>query len=800
MANVTQLIRRQSSRDLSAQKSIDRLELELEARLVPTAEEVPDYGATNHAFEPSSPVSETTKVPPAEPRKDSVPFEAGGEERESWDSKLQFLLATVGYAVGLGNVWRFPYLAQKNGGGAFLIPYFVMLTFLGLPLFYLELAVGQRIRKGALGAWHQVSPCLGGVGVASAVVSFAVALYYNTVIAWCLYYLFQSFQSPLPWSDCPHAIGVVDHNATTSLGQECERAGPTQFFWYRDALDITPDVMHVGEFNWKIAGCMAIAWLLIYVCIMKGIVASGKVVYVTAVFPYLVLLAFLVRGLTLRGMADGITHLFTPRWEKLEDPVVWLEAGTQIFFSLGLAFGGLIAFGSYNPVNNNCLRDAILVSFTNCVTSLLAGVVVFSILGFKAHETHDRCMAERNATTLALLTEAGDAAERLDLSELLRRRNITLPVCDIQEELQKSAAGTGLAFIIFTEAINQFPLPPLWAVLFFLMLFTLGADSQFGTLEGVISSLIDLKVFPQMRKEALSGLVCLVCFFLSLMFTHGAGNYIFQLFDSFAGNIPLLVIGLFECLGISYIYGIKKFASDVELMCGSRPSLYWLVCWKVVSPLLMVTILAASLIKMAAEGSTYLAWDSILGESINLQWPGWAWGIAAILVILPLMWIPLVPIANTLGFRLLAEEEAAWFPEKELRSAQDITPQRFTALERALLCLSVSTESLKSTDEDQPIKSLPSQNSHQPLLAQDSKKAQKTQSVKSNKSLGGGGGGGGGRNKAAGGGGGGDTPPHSSLKDGHLKGDGGKPLPRGRSEDRAAKRKDKVDKNNRNSM
>ncbi|XP_047492615.1 sodium-dependent neutral amino acid transporter B(0)AT3-like [Penaeus chinensis] len=793
MANVTQLIRRQSSRDLSAQKSIDRLELELEARLVPTAEEVPDYGATNHAFEPSSPTSETTKVPPAEPRKDSVPFE-GGEERESWDSKLQFLLATVGYAVGLGNVWRFPYLAQKNGGGAFLIPYFVMLTFLGLPLFYLELAVGQRIRKGALGAWHQVSHCLGGVGVASAVVSFAVALYYNTVIAWCLYYLFQSFQSPLPWSDCPHAIGVVDHNATTSLGQECERAGPTQFFWYRDALDITSDVMHVGDFNWKIAGCMAIAWLLIYVCIMKGIVASGKVVYVTAVFPYLVLLAFLVRGLTLRGMADGITHLFTPRWEKLEDPVVWLEAGTQIFFSLGLAFGGLIAFGSYNPVNNNCLRDAILVSFTNCITSLLAGVVVFSILGFKAHETHDRCMAERNATTLALLTEAGDAAERIDLQELLRRRNITLPVCDIQEELQKSAAGTGLAFIIFTEAINQFPLPPLWAILFFLMLFTLGADSQFGTLEGVISSLIDLKVFPQMRKEAVSGLVCLICFFLSLMFTHGAGNYIFQLFDSFAGNIPLLVIGLFECLGISYIYGIKKFASDVELMCGSRPSLYWLVCWKVVSPLLMVTILAASLIKMATEGSTYLAWDSILGESVNLQWPSWAWGIAAILVILPLMWIPLVPIANALGFRLLAEEEAAWFPEKELRSAQDITPQRFTALERALLCLSVSTESLKSTDEDQPVKTLPSQNSHQPLLAQDSKKSQRTQSLKSSKSLGGGGGGG--RTKP----GGGDTSPHSSLKDGHLKGDGGKPLPRGRSEDRAAKRKDKVEKNNRNSM
>ncbi|KAG7172289.1 Sodium-dependent neutral amino acid transporter B(0)AT3-like 2 [Homarus americanus] len=701
MANVSQLIRRQSSRELSVQKSIDRLELELEARLVPTTEEVPDYGSTNQAFESTTP---TTTPPPKAPKKGTTKevlaaFE--GEERESWDSKLQFLLATIGYAVGLGNVWRFPYLAQKNGGGAFLIPYFVMLTFLGLPLFYLELAVGQRIRKGALGAWHQISPSLGGVGIASAVVSFSVALYYNTVIAWCLYYLFQSFQSPLPWSDCPHAIGVHEGN-DTHLAHECERAGPTQYFWYRDALDITDDCTQFGEFNWKIAGCMVIAWLIIYVCIMKGIVASGKVVYVTAVFPYLVLIIFLCRGLTLRGMSDGITHLFTPKWEKLEDPVVWLEAGTQIFFSLGLAFGGLIAFGSYNPVNNNCLRDAVLVSITNCFTSMLAGVIVFSILGFKAHETHDRCLAERNATVAALLEEAPPG---VDLADIMARNSTLLPICDLQEELQKSAGGTGLAFIIFTEAINQFPFPPLWAVLFFLMLFTLGADSQFGTLEGVISSLIDLKVLPQLRKEAVSG------------------NYVFQLFDSFAGNIPLLVIGLFECLGISFIYGIKRFASDVELMCGSRPSLYWLVCWKVLSPVLMVTILTASIVKMIVEGSTYLAWDSDNGESLERQWPWWGWVVAFLLVMIPLMWIPIVPIANAIGFPLLTEEEAVCFPEKELRSVQDVTPQRFTALERALLCLSVSTESLNSGDGEGQngqgggrVNSIPSNNSQLPLL------------------------------------------------------------------------------------
>lgn len=130
--------------------------------------------------------------------------ECAEDERESWDSKLTFLLATVGYAVGLGNVWRFPYLAQKNGGGAFLIPYFVMLAVEGIPIFYLELAIGQRLRKGAIGVWNQVSPYLAGIGISSSVVSFNVALYYNTIIAWCLFYFVQSFQAQLPWSECPN--------------------------------------------------------------------------------------------------------------------------------------------------------------------------------------------------------------------------------------------------------------------------------------------------------------------------------------------------------------------------------------------------------------------------------------------------------------------------------------------------------------------------------------------------------------------------------------------------------------------
>lgn len=453
MANTAHLVRRQSSRDLNPQLSLDRLEMkELKGRLVvENGSNTGSYGATNMAFEDTSPTScpNTTlasvdlasKLDGIVEEKGTFRPECGEDERESWDSKLTFLLATIGYAVGLGNVWRFPYLAQKNGGGAFLIPYFVMLAIEGIPIFYLELAIGQRLRKGAIGVWNQVSPYLGGIGISSAVVSFNVALYYNTIIAWCLFYFVQSFQSELPWSECPN---VYYNNGSYASEPECVSSSPTQYFWYRTTLMISSDINTPEAFNWKIGLALVIAWILVYMCMIKGIASSGKVVYVTATFPYVVLIIFFFRGVTLTGMSDGLRHLFTPKWHTILDPVVWLEAGTQIFFSLGLAFGGLIAFSSYNPVNNNCYRDALMVSLTNCFTSMFAGIVVFSIIGFKATMVYEKCLESRNATLTTLLgsnydveniPEAGTTFTIATNGSLESIVMPELPVCDLEKEL-----------------------------------------------------------------------------------------------------------------------------------------------------------------------------------------------------------------------------------------------------------------------------------------------------------------------------------------------------------------------------
>ncbi|XP_017887717.1 sodium-dependent neutral amino acid transporter B(0)AT3 [Ceratina calcarata] len=707
MANTAHLVRRQSSRDLKPQKSVDKLEMkEMRGRLVVDNRKTnttANYGATNAAFEDSSPNTKNkanngggvSKVLGSNEGKAIFRPEAGEDERENWDSKLTFLLATVGYAVGLGNVWRFPYLAQKNGGGAFLIPYFVMLAIEGIPIFYLELAIGQRLRKGAIGVWNQVSPYMGGIGLSSAVVSFNVALYYNTIIAWCLFYFVQSFQSNLPWAECPN---VYFQNGSYAPEPECTVSSPTQYFWYRTTLMISEDINTPELFNWKIAVSLVIAWILVYMCMIKGIASSGKVVYVTATFPYIVLIIFFFRGVTLTGMGDGLRHLFTPKWWKIADPVVWLEAGTQIFFSLGLAFGGLIAFSSYNPVNNNCYRDAIMVSLTNCFTSMFAGIVVFSIIGFKATMVYEKCLEERNSTLLNIYGQTDRIPDEIPVSGTVLNISTSngtidniimpeLPECDLEKELDNSASGTGLAFIIFTEAINQFPGAQFWSVLFFLMLFTLGIDSQFGTLEGVVTSIVDMKLFPNLRKEILTGGICLVCCVISMAFAHGAGSYVFVLFDNFSGNFPLLIIAFFECIAVSYVYGLKRFADDIELMTGNRPGLYWLICWKYLSPMAMLSILIASIVEIIVDGSGYPAWVASRGETEKHEWPLWAVVLIGILILASVLWIPTVAICRLFGILIIEDNEKAWFPAADLKEFHGIVPHEVTPAETLLFCI-----------------------------------------------------------------------------------------------------------------
>ncbi|KAM8840976.1 sodium-dependent neutral amino acid transporter B(0)AT1-like isoform 1-T1 [Spinachia spinachia] len=575
--------------------------------------------------------------------------EAG--DRPQWDNKAQYLLTCVGFCVGLGNVWRFPYLCQSHGGGAFMIPFLILLVLEGIPLLHLEFAIGQRLRKGTVGVWSSLSPYLAGVGIASMLVSFLVGMYYNTIMAWIMWYLFNSFQDPLPWSQCP-----LNANGTGQV-EECARSSTVDYFWYRQTLNTSAAIDDAGSPQWWMVLSLVAAWTLLYVCCIRGIETTGKAVYVTSTLPYLVLTIFLIRGLTLKGSFEGIKFLFTPDVNELMNPTTWLDAGAQVFYSFSLAFGGLISFSSYNSVHNNCEQDAVLISIINGCTSVYSATVIYSIIGFRATQNFDDCTGDNILKLMNAFNYAENNITEGNYNDVLSHLNQTNPdviqglglqTCDLQVFLSQGVEGTGLAFIVFTEAIIKMPISPMWAVLFFVMLFCLGLSTMFGNIEGVVVPLQDLNLLPRTwPKEVLCGLTCVVSLGLGIIFTLRSGNYWLGLFDNFAGSIPLLVIGFCEMFGVMYIYGVDRFNEDIEFMIGHKPNIFWQVTWRFISPVIMVVILVFYFVTQVTKSPTYLVWDQEAENFPTLEprpYPSWINVIIFLLAGVPSLSIPAVAL------------------------------------------------------------------------------------------------------------------------------------------------------------
>lgn len=580
------------------------------------------------------------------------------EERPAWNSKLQYILAQVGFSVGLGNVWRFPYLCQKNGGGAYLVPYLILLILIGIPLFFLELAVGQRIRRGSIGVWNYISPRLGGIGFASCVVCFFVALYYNVIISWSLFYFSQSFQQPLPWHECP----LVKNKTSTYVVPECEKSSATTYYWYRQTLDISNSISEGGGLNWKMTVCLLVAWAMVCLAMIKGIQSSGKVMYFSSLFPYVVLLCFLVRALLLKGSFDGIRHMFTPKLEIMLEAKVWREAATQVFFALGLGFGGVIAFSSYNKRDNNCHFDAVLVSFINFFTSVLATLVVFAVLGFKANIMNGKCVELNTGRIVALLgngieesliphhinlTRVSEisAEDYHQMIEVIKRvkeddyQKLGLDSCSIEDELNKAVQGTGLAFIAFTEAMTHFPASPFWSVMFFLMLVNLGLGSMFGTIEGILTPLIDTF---KVRKEFLTVGCCLLAFSIGLLFVQRSGNYFVAMFDDYSATLPLLIVVVLENVAVAWVYGIDKFFEDLKDMLGFTPYRFYYYMWKFITPILLLVLLCSSFIQLIMTPPSYSAWIEEEAKEQQMRFPTWGIVVCISLVVMAIMPMPVV--------------------------------------------------------------------------------------------------------------------------------------------------------------
>lgn len=570
------------------------------------------------------------------------------DERETWGRKLDFMLSCVGYAVGLGNIWRFPYLCYRNGGGAFLVPYAIMLLICGFPIFFFELSLGQFASEGPVSVW-KVNPLFYGIGWGMVSISAMVCVYYNVIIMYSIYYMFVSFvnlDGEVPWIDCDNpwntkqcrqeaypSFGTMTNdtekiyelskmrNATciadklpsvlanntlpatatiydlgfqvyneSFLNCDWKLMLPSEEYWTRFVLRFheSDGISDLGGVSLKNVLCLLLAWILVFFCLMKGIKSSGKVVYFTATFPYVLLVVLLVRGVTLPGYYKGIEFYIFPKWEQLKEVKVWKDAATQIFYSLGPAFGSLITMSSYNKFKNNCFRDSVIVAFINCSTSVFGGFAIFSLLGFMAHTTNQ-------------------------------------PVESVVDD------GPGLAFIAYPEGIARLPVSSLWAFLFFFMILTLGLDSQFAMMEAVIGGATDVWPHILRPKKALFTFVCcMIGFALGIPQACFGGITVLTLFDWYCASYGLLLVAFAELVAVNWVYGIRNFMKDVEMMLGHMPVIFWVYyasTWVVITPCAIIFIIV-----MTGVSYTPAGYD---GE----DFPGWAEGLGWMMVAVPIVLI-----------------------------------------------------------------------------------------------------------------------------------------------------------------
>jgi NSS family neurotransmitter:Na+ symporter len=281
--------------------------------------------------------------------------------RERWSSRSSFLFAVIGSAIGLGNVWRFPYITYENGGGAFLIPYIIALITAGIPLMILEYYVGHFTQSAPPTAFKKIWHRAEWAGWFAISLIFVLATYYCTIMGWSVNYLFHSFS--LGWGNTAESVNS---------------------FFYNNILQISNSPSFFGGIRLPIAGGLALVWLLIYLSLYKGIETLGKIVYFTVIIPWLIIVVMVVRGLTLPGAIEGLKFYLTPDFSALLNPKVWLAAYGQIFFTLSLAMGTLIVYASYLHEKSDITVNAFLTSIANCLTSFIAGFAVFSTLGYLA--------------------------------------------------------------------------------------------------------------------------------------------------------------------------------------------------------------------------------------------------------------------------------------------------------------------------------------------------------------------------------------------------------------------------------
>ncbi|MFH1504829.1 MAG: sodium-dependent transporter [Candidatus Omnitrophota bacterium] len=448
--------------------------------------------------------------------------------RPQWKTHVGFLLAAVGSAIGLGNIWRFSYLCYKNGGGAFVLPYLIALFVVGIPLMILEIGLGHKMRGSAPASFAGISKKYEWLGWWQIIfVMFGIVLYYSVVISWCLNFFF--FSSKLSWGQDPNT------------------------FFFKKFLMISKGPFSIGDLRAPIVFSLLLVWFFNWIIVFKGVqkgLERANKIFMPLLFFLTAAIVFW--GISLPGAKQGIIVYLKPDFTRLKDIRVWMDAFSQIFFTLSLGFGIMIAYASYLPKKSEIVRDSLIISGLNCAFFLFAGFGVFAVLGYMAKTTGQ-------------------------------------PIDKVVSE------SIGLAFVAFPKAISLLPaFAQAFGMLFFGSLVIAGLSSSISIIEAFTSGVVDK--FHYSRKAVVSAL-SVFGFLGSIIFATQGGLYWLDITDHFLTQYGLVLAGIFECIVLGWVYKANRLAQHINHYSSWQVQSWWNICVKIVIPLILLMILISSLVE-----------------------------------------------------------------------------------------------------------------------------------------------------------------------------------------------------------
>jgi len=479
------------------------------------------------------------------------------EQRETWGTRGGFVLAAVGSAVGLGNLWGFPYKLYSYGGGAFLVPYIAAMIFIGIPMLVLEFSIGHFTQRAAPGAFARTGKRHEFVGWWGIILGFVIITYYPVILAYCFSFMYYS------------VLGIFNGGQLPWAGEGIEGVENAKNFFFNTYLDYTEGTS-LGAIRSNIVIPLVISWAAMYFCIFRGVKLVGKIVWLTVPLPWLMLAVLTVRGLTLPGSMKGLVYFLDPVWSELAKPTTWRFAFGQVFFSLSLAYGVMITYASFLHNKSDINNNAAIIGLADFATSFIAGLAIFATLGGMTYIT----------------AQAGNP----------------VPVDKVL------SGGPGLAFVAFPYALAQLPGSAWWSFVFFFTLVTLGIDSAFSITESVLAAVVDK---PGFRRAIVLPVMSFVGLAFGLFFVPQGGLNWLGTIDAFVnGTWGIALLGLLQCLVLGWLYRINNLRNHANERSDWSLGKWWNVSIRVFIPIVLGTLFLWSLLDDLTQEGGFIFDDS----------------------------------------------------------------------------------------------------------------------------------------------------------------------------------------------